>query len=440
MDKLGIIWSLPFFCTLFSIAICPLLIPEKWEKHSLKILAIAPIILLIALTIKFSFALSFHELMHSLLIHYFPLMALLFSLFTITGGIHISINKELSPALNTIVLFIGSILAGWIGTTGASMLLIRPLLKINDGRKHVTHLVIFFIFTVSNIGGAMTPLGDPPLFMGFLEGVDFFWTVKHLYTIIGTTLLIILALFYIVDSFLIKKEHLISNVKNNTSGIVVTGTINIFLLFLIVSFSMLSGIVHLGKITILSVNLESVDVIKDITLVLISILSLKITPKTVRDSNKFTFASFKEVAEIFIAIFITIIPVTEMLQAGSNGCFASIFNWVSGGNSQEINPFRIFWACGGISSVLDNAPSYIMFFHLAGGDPEELMNSVTILKAISLGSVYMGAMTYIGNAPNLMVRSISIERGINMPSFFGYMVWSAVILLPLFLLGSVLLF
>lgn len=439
MGDLGLVWSLPFFCTLLTIALCPLLISEIWEKHSFKILLISPCVLLIALSVKFGVYEMVCGVIHSVFVHYIPLMALLFSLFVITGGIHVAIDRPATATLNTLVLFIGSVLAGWIGTTGASMLLIRPLLRINASRKQVVHLVVFFIFLVSNIGGAMTPLGDPPLFMGFLEGVDFFWTVRNLSGVIAITVAVLLTLFYLVDSLLLSKDKDPGKTKSYSGDIKISGGVNFALLILVVSLSMWGGMLNLGSTTIFTTKLENMNVLRDIILFLLAFVSMKITPDEVRTNNNFMFSSFREVAEIFIAIFITIIPVAEMLENGYHGAFAPLLHWVSGGGA-NLEPFRVFWACGGISAFLDNAPTYIMFFHLAGADPTYLMDSKIILKAISLGAVYMGSMTYIGNAPNLMVKSISSGAGVNMPSFFGYMLWSAGILLPLFLLGSVLLF
>lgn len=440
MGELSLVWSLPFFCTLLTIALCPLLISEIWEKYSFRILLISPCVLLIALAAKFGVYQMVSGVVHSVFVHYIPLMALLFSLFVITGGIHVAIDKPAAATLNTLVLFIGSVLAGWIGTTGASMLLIRPLLRINASRKKVVHLVVFFIFLVSNIGGAMTPLGDPPLFMGFLEGVDFFWMIRNLFVVIAVTVAVLLALFYCIDSFLLSKEKGQGKAKSYSGEIKISGGVNFALLMLVVFLSMWCGMLDIGSTTIFTTKLENMSVLRDVILFLLAFVSMKVTPDEVRTNNNFMFSSFREVAEIFIAIFITIIPVAEMLENGYNGAFAPLLHWVSGGDGVNLAPFRVFWACGGISSFLDNAPTYIMFFHLAGADPTYLMDSKIILKAISLGAVYMGAMTYIGNAPNLMVKSISSGAGVNMPSFFGYMLWSAGILLPLFLLGSVLLF
>lgn len=444
MEKLGLIWSVPFFGTLCAIAICPMIVKDAWEKHSLKILTICPTVLVAALTAKFGANVALHEVMSAIFVHYLPLMALLLSLFTVTGGINVRVNRSATPALNTAVLGVGSLLAGWIGTTGASMLLIRPILTINAGRKSLAHLVVFFIFLVSNIGGAMTPLGDPPLFMGFLEGVDFFWTVKNLWLYVLSSTLVVLAIFFVVDRVMIGRDGVMTgahiDTKSGAKSIEITGKGNVFLLAMIVLVSMLSGVMDFGHIRILTVEAEIDDLIKDILLFAIAFISVRITPKEVHEANGFSFAAFKEVAEIFIAIFLTIIPIESMLDAGSHGAFAPIFNWVNGGVDSGLNPFRMFWACGMMSAVLDNAPSYLMFFHLAGGDAQALMAGKMALMSISLGAVYMGALTYIGNAPNLMVRAIAAGNGVAVPSFFGYMGWSFCILIPLFSFLAIILF
>lgn len=438
MNDLNIFWAVPFFATLLIIALFPILCHKVWDKHSFKILLVFPIILSVVIYSKYGESVLAHEIAHALLVHYIPLMALLFSLFTVTGGINIKINLQPTTLNNSLVLLTGSMLAGWIGTTGASMLLIRPLLSMNASRKHLSHIVIFFIFTVSNIGGVLTPLGDPPLFMGFISGVDFFWTVKNLWLIMILTLAFLISIFVVIDTFMLKKENFLPSTNLYDNKISINGFFNIFLLVGIVSLIILSANIDLGELNILGVDLKITNLVKDVLLFFIALISLYFTSDEIKKSNHFTFDSFKEVVEIFLAIFITLIPIIKMLHMGINGPFSSIFKWTI--NDGALDPFRIFWACGLLSSFLDNAPTYLLFFHLSGGDAISLMESKIILTSISVSAVFMGAVTYIGNAPNIMIKSIAVENKINMPNFFGYIVWSCLILLPLFLFLSVLLF
>ena len=438
MHGLGLIWSVPFVLTLLAIALGPLFLKEIWEKHSFKILLICPTILGIGMTINYNFGFFLTESINSILHHYVPLISLLFALFTVTGGIYISVNKAATPLLNTAMLFISSLLAGWIGTTGAAMLFIRPLLNINKDRKNVTHIVIFFIFLVANIGGGFTPIGDPPLLMGFIEGVDFFWTLKHIGLIVLTTIVVLCTIFYFIDNYLIKKENFEKSswngdVKKNIFKI--DGFFNIFCLTFIIFCVIISGIVSKGEVSAFGIKFDLCALSRDLILVIIGVVSLKFSSKEIRKLNAFSFSPLKEVAEIFIAIFITLIPVAYMLQEGSAGAFVCLFDWASDINA--LNPLRCFFATGLLSSFLDNAPTYLIFFNLGGGNANILMNELSVtLSAISIGAVFFGAMTYIGNAPNFMVRSIAVERGIRMPSFFGYMGWSMGILLPYFFLLS----
>jgi len=438
MHGLGFSWSIPFILTLLSVALGPLALKEKWEKHSFKILMIFPLILGVMVTSEFSFGKFVIESLNSLIHHYLPLIALLFALFTVTGGIHISIQKTTTPLLNTFMLFTSAILAGWIGTTGAAMLFIRPILNVNKHRQHVTHIVIFFIFLVANIGGGFTPIGDPPLFMGFIEGVEFFWTLKHIGGIVLSSIAVLCVLFFMIDKYYMEKEN--SNqesqeILNSTSTFKISGNFNVICLIFIIACVIVSGIISKGEFTVFGLHFSLNALLRDLLMVGIGLFSLKKTPKEIRELNSFNFAPLKEVAEIFIAIFITLIPVAYMLQEGHSGAFSGLFDWASNGTS--LNPLRCFFATGMLSAFLDNAPAYLIFFNLGGGNANIMMNEcASTLAAISIGAVFFGAMTYIGNAPNFMVRSIASDRGIKMPSFFGYMGWSIGILLPYFFLLS----
>ena len=372
--------------------------------------------------------------MHALLAEYIPFVILLTALFTVAGGIYIRGNLHGTPALNTIILAIGAVLASFMGTTGASMLLIRPLIRANDNRKHTAHIVIFFIFIVSNVGGSLTPLGDPPLFLGFLKGVDFFWTLQAIFPETLFLLAALLVLFFILDNWYYhrREETLQRDPTPDTRSIGFDGKINFLLLGAVIALVLLSGFWK----SPVSFNISGTEVglpgiVRDLGLIGVALLSLAFTPRKVHDDNQFGWAPMQEVAKLFAGIFLTIVPVIAMLKAGVNGPFGAIVSAVTRPDGSP-DPAMYFWATGILSSFLDNAPTYLVFFNTAGGDPAVLMTTLApTLAAISAGAVFMGANTYIGNAPNLMVKAIAEDRGVNMPSFFGYMLWSVGILIPL---------
>jgi len=316
------------------------------------------------------------------------------------------------------------LLASWMGTTGAAMLLIRPLLRANKWRANKVHIIVFFIFLVANIGGSLTPLGDPPLFLGFLKGVSFFWTTKFLLLPMIYVSTILLTLFYFIDSYYYKKESKLPSEKTNIKSIEISGKINFLFLLAVIGSVLLSGFwnpdyqVHIyGHVT-----MELQNIARDILLLIITFLSIKFTSLEARSQNGFTWFPIIEVAKLFIGIFITIIPVLSILSIKDVGAL----QWVK---DLCHNDMMYFWITGLLSSFLDNAPTYLVFFDVAGGNPEKLMQEMSsTLLAISSGAVFMGAMTYIGNAPNFMVRAIAEENGIKMPSFFGFMAWSFIIL------------
>jgi Na+/H+ antiporter NhaD/arsenite permease-like protein len=359
----------------------------------------------------------------------------------VTGGIHIKGNLHGSPSMNTALLAIGTVLAGWMGTTGASMLLIRPMIRANDDRRHKIHVFVFFIFLVSNIGGALTPLGDPPLFLGFLKGVSFFWTTTHLFSEMLVCAIVLLALFYAIDSYWYRKEGRPKPDPTPETPVRIEGGVNIILLAAIVGAVLASGTWKPGiHFTVFHVTLELQNVLRDLILVAICFLSLRLTSRASRLDNGFSWAPMLEVAKLFAGIFITIAPALAILRAGKDGVLAPLVALVTGPDGQP-NDIWYFWLTGILSSFLDNAPTYLVFFNLAGGDPNVLMGALaSTLAAISCGAVFMGANSYIGNAPNFMVKAVVEEAGIRMPSFFGYMAWSSAILLPLFLLLTLIFF
>jgi Na+/H+ antiporter NhaD/arsenite permease-like protein len=433
-SKFSAWWGIPFAGVLLSIAVMPLAAPQVWHHHFGKIAAGWALAFLVPFALVFGAGTAGQALVHALLAEYIPFIILLVALFTAAGGIYVRGNLHGSPAVNTAIMAVGTVLASLMGTTGASMLMIRPLIRANDNRKHVAHVVVFFIFTVSNAGGSLTPLGDPPLFLGFLKGVDFFWTAQHIFP--ETLFLVgaLLAIFYVIDSWYYRKEGTLpADPTPDTRGFGLEGAVNFLPLLAVVGLVLMSGTWKPGiSFDVWGTEVELQQIVRDVLLVVVAIVSLAITPKGVREKNQFSWAPMQEVAKLFIGIFLTMIPVLAMLKAGEQGPFAAVARAVTGPDGQAL-PWAYFWFSGSLSSFLDNAPTYLVFFNLAGGDPQVLMTTgAATLAAISAGSVFMGANTYIGNAPNFMVKAIAEDRGVRMPSFFGYMAWSGCILVPLF--------
>ena len=394
--SLSLYLGIPFAGILLSIALMPLISPLFWHHHYGKVAAGWALAFLVPFAFIHGFGAALHGLVHAAVGEYIPFILLLTALFTCAGGIHISGTLRGRPILNTGLLALGTSIASFMGTTGASMLLIRPLIRANDNRRHQAHVIVFFIFLVSNIGGLLTPLGDPPLFLGFLQGVEFSWTMRYLFWDMLLVSVLLLAMFFLLDSWMYRKEGVLPR--------------------------------------------ESVLDAQPLGLLAVIIVSLRITPASIHADNQFSWAPMEEVAKLFAGIFLTIIPVIAMLQAGTEGAFASVVHAVNNADGEPI-PIMYFWATGLLSSFLDNAPTYLVFFNTAGGDPQVLMNEMApVLMAVSAGAVFMGANTYIGNAPNLMVKAIAEDRGIRMPSFFAYLFWSLTFLLPIFLLVSLISF
>jgi len=434
-SKLSAAWGIPFAGLLLSIALMPLLTPIFWHHHFGKVSAAWALAFIVPFALLYGLPAAGTSFVHALLAEYIPFIVLLTALFTVAGGIHIRGNLHGSPGLNAALLAIGAVLASFMGTTGASMLMIRPLIRANDNRKHTAHIVVFFIFIVSNIGGSLTPLGDPPLFLGFLKGVDFFWTLKHIFPETLFCLAVLLVVFFLLDRWYYEKEGVLPvDPTPDTRKLGFDGARNFWLLGAIVALVLMSGFWK----SPVSFNVFGTDVglpglLRDAGLVAVTFISLKITSARVHEDNQFSWGPMAEVAKLFAGIFLTIIPVIAMLKAGTSGSFGAVVSAVTNADGSP-NPAMYFWATGILSSFLDNAPTYLVFFNTAGGDPAVLMTTLApTLAAISAGAVFMGANSYIGNAPNLMVKAIAEDRGVKMPSFFGYMAWSGGILIPLFI-------
>lgn len=442
--ELGPIWALPFVGILLSIALAPLLAPTFWHHHFGKVAAFWALAFIVPFAATHASGVVASEMTHAILLDYVPFVILLTALFTISGGILVTGNLHGSPRLNTALLAVGTLLASVIGTTGASMVLIRPVLRANDGRRNNIHVVIFFIFLVSNIGGSLTPLGDPPLFLGYLRGVSFFWTASHMLAEMGFAVLILLTLFWLLDSYLYRGDKDFQGVNDptpDTKQIGITGKINFILLLVVVGAVLVSGSWKPGiSLPVFGLQLELQNIVRDLILIAAAFASLFLTPAGLREKNGFEWGPMLEVGKLFAAIFVTIIPVIAMLKAAENGAFAPLVALVTTPEGAPIDAMY-FWMTGILSSFLDNAPTYLVFFNLAGGDPVELMGPLArTLVAISCGAVFMGANSYIGNAPNFMVKAIAESAGVKMPSFFGYMAWSVGILVPVFILVTLVFF
>ncbi|WP_291331097.1 sodium:proton antiporter [Desulfovibrio sp.] len=435
--QLSVLWAIPFVCMLLSIAVLPLALPHLWERHFGKIAACWGMAFLVPCLMIYGFSVALYEFLHIILLDYIPFLVLLFTLFTVAGGVRLTGSLVGTPAVNTGLLAVGTVLASCMGTTGAAMLLIRPLLRANAHRRYRAHSVVFFIFLVANIGGSLTPLGDPPLFLGFLKGVDFFWTTTHLLTKTSLLAAILLVIFFALDSVLYNKEGCPQPAARNDAPeekLGFEGGVNLLFLLGVVIAVLASGLYPLGElVSVFGVPVEAQNLLRDVALLCLAGLSLRFTSRRCRELNGFSWAPIEEVAKLFFGIFISMIPAIAILRAGTDGALAPLIRLVSQ-DGQPVNAMY-FWLAGILSSFLDNAPTYLVFFNTAGGDAQRLMHEMpATLAAISAGAVFMGANSYIGNAPNFMVRSIAESDGVRMPSFFGYMLWSVGILVPLFAL------
>lgn len=433
--QVAALWSvLPFTLLLAAIAVLPLIEhTAHWWEHNLHKFYVAGILALLTLVYlgilhpEGSIGRAAHTLQHVIVGEYIPFIVLLFSLYTISGGIRIAGNLPAHPATNLAFIGVGGVLASFIGTTGAAMLLIRPLLETNTERRHVAHTVVFFIFVVCNCGGLLLPIGDPPLFLGYLNGVDFLWTLNlwPSWLFVNGTLL---ALYFALDALYFYPREAKQDVSRDERqvrrmtfrGLWPNG-------LLLVGVILAVALLDPGK------PLPGTDwhpwlYLREMVQLGLVGVSLLIGAQVVRDDNNFDYIAIIEVAALFIGIFIAMQPALEILNA-------------RGASLGIDTPREFFWATGILSSVLDNAPTYLVFFKTAqtlyAGDGTGIAGvAEPLLKAISLGAVLMGAMTYIGNGPNFMVKTIAEKAGVRMPSFFGYVVYSVVFLLPILIINS----
>jgi Na+/H+ antiporter NhaD/arsenite permease-like protein len=438
--------GIPFVGLLLSIALGPVFVKKFWHIHYDKAAAFWALTALVLLVATQGFAPTVSAFVANMVDNYLPFILMLFALYVAAGGVVVRGPPPATPLGNSLLLAAGTLAASFIGTTGASMIFIRPLLQANAGRAQRTHVVIFFIFLVSNIGGALSPLGDPPLFFGFLRGVDFFWPLRNLWPETLLMVMTVLAVFFAGDWILFRSEQNGPGQPTKASiprkrpeqKFEVVGIANIGLIILAVGAIITSAVWHPGiGFDFVGARIELQALVRDVAMLVIGLVSLAVTSNELRRENGFRWEPFEEVAKIFAAIFTCMIPVMAMLAANAHGSFAPIIGLLSHADGR-LNSSAYFWATGLLASLLDNAPTYLVFFGLAGGDAAALMGpSAKTLAAISLGSVYMGALTYIGNAPNFMVYAMARRARVPMPGFFGYMIWSGGVLLPLFAIVTV---
>ena len=445
---MNLAFCIPFAGLLLCIAVLPLVKAEWWEAHQPHAVVFWSLLFVLPFAFVYGPGQAFEKVLECIVDDYLTFIILLFGLFCVSGNITLEGDLAGSPRINVGLLLIGTMLSSWIGTTGASMLMVRPIIKMNAWRKRRSHIMVFFIFLISNIGGCLTPIGDPPLLMGFMRGVPFFWSL-HLFPVLLFNVVILLTIFYFLDRRAYRKdiaEGLKPDISKPGTEVHILGLHNLIFLAMIVAAVILSGTlpgmaafqdaegtvrgIHLfGEVTLTYPALIEVVII-----LVAAFLSFKTTSVEIRRKNHFTWGAIQEVAVLFVGIFITMQPALMILKAN--------------GASLGLNkPFEMFWVTGCLSSFLDNTPTYLVFLTTAGalgfteGMPTILGTvPVAMLEAISCGAVFMGANTYIGNAPNFMVKSISDENGIRMPSFFGYLLWSITFLIPVFLLDMLVFF
>ncbi len=449
-DVTGVpLWlCIPFAGLLLCIAVMPLVKGEWWESHQLLVVGFWILLLLIPFAIVYGGSMTAEVVLECFFNDYLTFIVLLFGLFCVSGNITMEGDFAGSPRVNVGLLALGTLLSSCIGTTGASMLMVRPIIKMNSWRKRKSHIMVFFIFLVSNMGGCLTPIGDPPLLMGFMRGVPFFWSI-HLFPMLIFNMVILLFVFYHLDKRAYRRDIAVGakpDIRKPGTEFHIDGLHNLIFLLMIVGAVILSGVLpgmkmfqdgagNVSGIHIFGEVMLSFPAIIEIVIILFAtFLSFKTTNPDIRRRNHFTWGAIKEVAVLFIGIFITMQPALMLLKT-------------MGPHLGITEPYQMFWATGALSSFLDNTPTYLVFLTTAGTLGFQTGISTTLgtvstqaLVAISCGAVFMGANSYIGNAPNFMVKAISDENGVNMPSFFGYILWSLVFLIPVFVLDMLVFF
>lgn len=448
MSNTLLMMCIPFVGLLLCIAIMPLVKPEWWEKHQLYAVILWSLLFIVPYAVCYGAPDAAEIVLECLVNDYLTFIVLLFGLFCVAGNIKLEGSLVGNPKVNVLLLAVGTLFSSWIGTTGASMLFVRPVIQMNSWRKHKQHIMVFFIFLVSNIGGCLTPIGDPPLLMGFSRGVPFFWSLR-LMPVLIVNMIILLAIFYRLDKKAYQKDitkGLMPEIKEDEPLIRIKGAHNFIYIVMIVIAVILSGVLPtmpafmkasgevIGIRIFGEVRLTIPAIIEIAIILLAAFLSFKTTKKEIRVQNHFTWGAIQEVATLFIGIFITMQPALMVLKSAGAGLGIT-------------KPAEMFWVTGALSSFLDNTPTYLVFLTTAGAMSftSGVMTTlgtvpVKMLMAISCGAVFMGANSYIGNAPNFMVKSISDENGVHMPSFFGYLWWALRYLVPVFIVDMLIFF
>jgi Na+/H+ antiporter NhaD/arsenite permease-like protein len=426
--------GLPFVGMLLSIAVLPIVAPRFWHRRMGFVAFAWSAVLLVQQSVVLGAGAAAASAWHAILIEYLPFVTLLLALYTAGGGVLLRGGPAGTPHGNTAMLALGLVMGAVMGTTGASMVLIHPLLHANAHRRRKLHLVLFLIVLVAN--ASITPLGNPPLYIGLLHGVPFFWPIRHLFSQLLVVILLLLSAFYLIDRRIAATEP----PPPERQRFRVRGWWNIALILVVVVIVLLQGSAQLGQVVLGGQPVGIAHIAGILILVAVTVVSVRITPRAIRQANDFTWHPMAEVAMLFAAIFVTIAPVVDMLQAGLDGPLAPLLAFTRDSEGHPA-PLAYFWLTGILSAFLDNAPTYLVFFELAGIRPASLGGpDGVILMAISAGAVFFGGLTYIGNAPNMMLRAIASHRGVRMPGFFTFMLLSSCLLLPVLLLVSLLFF
>jgi Na+/H+ antiporter NhaD/arsenite permease-like protein len=433
--SLGLGWAIPFAGLLLTIAVCQAGFPKLWEHHFGKITLAWIFATVIPLAVREGGGVAAEVTVDLLVMDYLPFLISIFTLYVIAGGIHVRTRMSGHPTENVILLAAGTLASGLMGTPGATLLFLPIVLTSNRWRHSKVHTIVFFIFLVSNMGGGLTPLG-PPLLMGYLKGVSFIWTMEAmaLPTALGSAIL--LGLYWLMDTLLVfPREDAAKRAAHREENDILSvgGNLNILLLAAVVAVVVLCGSWQSSaKLQLGFLALAVPDVVRMVVMVALAMVSLRRTSAHIRQINQFSWGPMKEVAILFAGIFITMLPPLAILKAGLDGAMGGLIRLVTDPSGAPLN-WIYFVITGVLSSFLDNAPTFLVFFNVAGGDANVLMGTqAATLTAISAGAAFWGGVTYIGNAPNFMVRSIAEERGTAMPSFFAFMLWSVVLLLPTF--------
>ncbi len=430
-------WGVPFLGMLACIALFPMLAPRFWHRHMGSVAFAWIAALLVQQAVSIGVRAAGAGVRQAVLIEYLPFVTLLLALYTAGGGVLLRGGFRGTPVGNTAMLAVGMLLGAVMGTTGATMVLIHPLLHANAHRRRKLHLVLFLIVLVANASGALTPLGNPPLYIGLLHGVPFFWPARHLVLPLLVVTGLLLTAFYLIDWKLAAGDP---PPPLQRVPFRIRGWWNVGLIALVVLTVLLQSMVQTGDVVLLGQPVAIESVVGVAVFLLATLVSIYVTPRAVRQDNDFTWHPMAEVAMLFAAIFITIGPVIDMLRAGMDGPLAPLLRLTLDSAGQP-SPMAYFWLSGLLSAFLDNAPTYLVFFELGGIRPASMTGSDSVvLAAISAGAVFFGGLTYIGNAPNMMLRAIAAHRGVRMPGFFGFMLLSSALLLPVLALVGVVFF